>query len=274
MSTVDRYAVCGNPITHSKSPQIHQAFAKEVGHSISYEKRLIALGSFHESAQNFFDGGGKGLNITVPFKEDAFAFADQLSERAKAAGAVNTLVKQSDGSILGENTDGYGLVSDITKRLGWQIKGASVLILGAGGAVRGILLPLLGELPKSITIANRTESKAQSLADLFESEGNVQACGFDGIGSECFDIIINGTSASLTSEVPNISESCVGRCTEVYDMVYGAEPTAFMEWALDNGAQKVSDGIGMLVGQAAESFQIWRGISPSIDPVIQLLRTM
>lgn len=274
MSTVDRYAVCGNPITHSKSPQIHQAFAKEVGHSISYAKRLIELGSFHESARDFFDGGGKGLNITVPFKEDAFAFADQLSERAKAAGAVNTLVKQPDGFILGENTDGYGLVSDITKRLGWQIKGASVLVLGAGGAVRGILLPLLGELPEKVTVANRTESKAQILASLFAGKGNIQACGFDGIGRESFDIIINGTSASLSAEVPKISESCVGKSTQGYDMVYGSEPTAFMEWALHNGAQKVSDGIGMLVGQAAESFQLWRGISPSIDPVIQMLRTI
>ncbi len=273
MSTLDRYAVCGNPIAHSKSPQIHQAFAREVGHVISYEKRLIEFGSFQESARDFFDNGGKGLNITVPFKEDAFAFADQLSARAKAAGAVNTLAKQADGSVLGDNTDGLGLVSDIKKRLGWQIKGASVLVLGAGGAVRGILLPLLGEMPAKITIANRTESKAQLLASLFAGEGNIKACGFDGIGSESFDIIINGTSASLNSEVPNISESCVGRNTQGYDMVYGVEPTAFMSWAIDNGAEKVSDGIGMLVGQAAESFQIWRGISPSIDPVIQLLRT-
>lgn len=277
MSTVDRYAVCGNPITHSKSPQIHQAFAKQVGHEIEYEKRLIELGHFAADASTFFDQGGCGLNITVPFKEDAFAFADQLSERAKAAGAVNTLAKQADGSILGDNTDGYGLVSDIKQRLGWQLAGASILVLGAGGAVRGVLLPLLGETPLSITIANRTVSKAQGLAEMFAENGNINACGFDELGPEStarFDIIINGTSASLSGELPPIGQACVQANTKVYDMVYGAEPTAFMRWASELGAKDVSDGLGMLVGQAAESFLIWRGAKASIDPVIQLLRNM
>lgn len=272
MSQVDRYAVFGNPIAHSKSPEIHRAFAQQVGHEISYEKQCVDVGKFSEAAEKFFSDGGRGLNVTVPFKQDAYAFADALSDRAQSAGAVNTLAMQKDGRILGDNTDGIGLVNDIESHLGWEIRGANVLVLGAGGAVRGILKPLLEKSPCCVAIANRTLAKAEQLAAAFSDFGDVQAKGFDALAGEQFDLIINGTAASLSAEVPPISPSCVKKSSCVYDMVYGTEPTSFMRWAKDNGAANMSDGLGMLVGQAAESFFIWRDIRVQVEPVINLLR--
>ncbi|MFL0800985.1 MAG: shikimate dehydrogenase [Agarilytica sp.] len=272
MDVLDRYAVFGNPIAHSKSPQIHQAFATQAGENISYTKQCVDEGCFAIEAKAFFDGGGLGLNVTVPFKQDACTFADELSDRAKAAGAVNTLVKRPDGRILGDNTDGLGLVSDIKNRLGWQLRDANVLILGAGGAVRGVLQPILAEGPSSVVIANRTASKARILADMFTSSGQIHGVGFGEINNSAVDVIINGTSASLSAEVPAVPPECISENTKVYDMVYGSEPTAFMVWAKKQGAVNISDGLGMLVGQAVESFRLWRGFKADSEPVIAMLR--
>ncbi len=273
MDETGRYAVFGNPIAHSKSPQIHQAFAAQTGEDVIYTKQCVDEDKFAAEAKVFFDTGGYGLNVTVPFKQDACVFADELTDRAEAAGAVNTLAKRSDGSILGDNTDGFGLVSDIKQRLGWQLRDAKVLILGAGGAVRGVLHPILAEAPSLVVIANRTASKAKVLADIFASSGEITGVGFDDIDEIAFDVIINGTSASLSADVPPVPSACIAEHTKVYDMVYGTEPTAFMRWATEQGTTHVSDGLGMLVGQAAESFRLWRGVVVRRDPVIALLRT-
>lgn len=274
MQMNDRYAVFGNPIEHSKSPNIHAEFAKQFGENIDYQKHCIELDDFSNSAKTFFSQNGKGLNITVPFKQEAYEFADILSERAEAAGAVNTLALK-DGKVLGDNTDGFGLVLDIKDNQNWQIEDASILVIGAGGAVRGVLLPLLNENPKKITIVNRTLEKAQSLAEKFQIHGNITAESFEELkgNGKAFDIVINGTSASLGGESPPLDESVVGDQTKVYDMVYGSELTPFLMWARDNSAAAVADGLGMLVGQAAESFRVWFDKRPKIAPVIKLLRS-
>ena len=262
---MDRYAVFGNPIKHSKSPEIHSRFAEQTKQVIQYDKQLVEVDEFERAASQFFSEGGKGLNVTVPFKEDAYRYAHQLTERAQAAEAVNTLALQSDGTILGDNTDGAGLVFDIKERLKWSIQGLDILILGAGGAVKGVLLPLLLESPNSITVANRTASKAQDLAQKFSAKGSIQGCGFSDIQDHAFDLIINGTSASLGGDVPPVSPRCVGESTCVYDMVYGDELTPFLKWSQSKGANQVADGLGMLLCQAAESFFIWRGVRPLVD---------
>jgi shikimate dehydrogenase len=269
----DKYAVFGNPIDHSKSPEIHRQFAEETGQALSYEKQLVDPQGFEAAADAFFAGGGKGLNITVPFKQDAYAYVARTTPRARRAGAVNTLSKEDDGTILGDTTDGVGLVTDIKHNLGWQIRHKKVLILGAGGAVRGVLEPLLEEQPQHIIIANRTVDKALQLAKGFAEFGYLLGCGFDMLDEQQFDVIINGTSASLQGELPPLPECLINAdgSTVCYDMLYGAEPTPFMQWASERGA-KVSDGLGMLVGQAAESFALWRGVRPQTAPVISSLR--
>ena len=269
----DKYAVFGNPIDHSKSPDIHRQFAEQTGQSLSYEKQLVDPQGFEAAADAFFAGGGKGLNITVPFKQDAYAYVARTTPRARRAGAVNTLSLEADGTILGDTTDGVGLVSDIKHNLGWQIRHKKVLILGAGGAVRGVLEPLLEEQPQHIIIANRTVDKALQLAKGFADFGYLLGCGFDMLDEQQFDVIINGTSASLQGELPPLPECLINAdgSTVCYDMLYGAEPTPFMQWAAERGA-KVSDGLGMLVGQAAESFALWRGVRPETAPVISRLR--
>ena len=269
----DKYAVFGNPIDHSKSPEIHRQFAEQTGQALSYEKQLVDPQGFEAAADAFFAGGGKGLNITVPFKQDAYAYVARTTPRARRAGAVNTLSKEADGTILGDTTDGVGLVTDIKHNLGWQIRHKKVLILGAGGAVRGVLEPLLEEQPQHIIIANRTVDKALQLAKGFAEFGYLLGCGFDMLDEQQFDVIINGTSASLQGELPPLPECLINAdgSTVCYDMLYGAEPTPFMQWASERGA-KVSDGLGMLVGQAAESFALWRGVRPQTAPVISSLR--
>ena len=244
----DKYAVFGNPIDHSKSPDIHRQFAEQTGQSLSYEKQLVDPQGFEAAADAFFAGGGKGLNITVPFKQDAYAYVARTTPRARRAGAVNTLSKEADGTILGDTTDGVGLVTDIKHNLGWQIRHKKVLILGAGGAVRGVLEPLLEEQPQHIIIANRTVDKALQLAKGFAEFGYLLGCGFDMLDEQQFDVIINGTSASLQGELPPLPECLINTdgSTVCYDMLYGAEPTPFMQWAAERGA-KVSDGLGMLV---------------------------
>ena len=262
----DRYAVFGNPIKHSKSPEIHAEFARQTGENIVYTKELVELDGFHSAVDQFFASGGCGLNITVPFKEEAFQYADYLTDRAKAAEAVNTLAKQPDGQILGDNTDGAGLVNDLTLKLGWKIDNARILLLGAGGAVKGVLLPLLKAGPKEIVVANRTVAKAEALAEKFSlNDGKITACGFqDTHDKGVFDLIINGTSSSLSNDVPPISTSCLSTGTCVYDMVYGDSLTPFLNWAKDLECDNISDGSGMLKGQAAESFFVWRNTYPAI----------
>jgi len=269
----DQYAVFGNPIKHSRSPQIHRAFAAQTGQDIHYVSTRVEPDQFQTAAKQFFEAGGKGLNITVPFKQDAFAFVDQLSERARRAGAVNTLIRQDDSSILGDNTDGIGLVRDISANLGWPITDKKILLIGAGGAVMGVLEPLLEKHPALLVIANRTVSKAEKLAADFSGLGNIEACGFDALkDSGPFDLIINGSSASLSGQLAPVPETVLSTNTQGYDMMYAAEPTPFMRWMNEHGAQQTADGLGMLVEQAAESFTLWRGVQPETQPVIATIR--
>jgi shikimate dehydrogenase len=267
----DQYAVFGNPISHSKSPQIHRQFAEQTGQDMHYAKQLVNENDFAKSAQNFFAQGGKGLNITLPFKVDAFEFAQQLTPRAQRAGAVNTLLLQSDGTILGDNTDGIGMVHDM-HNLGWGLRNKRILILGAGGAVRGVLQPLLAEQPECIVVANRTPSKAEILAQQFHDLGAVKACTYEQLNGQEFDLIINGTSASLHGDLPPLPHHLLANNACCYDMMYGAQPTIFMEWAKAQGAEHIADGLGMLIGQAAEAFYLWRKIRPEVVPVINALR--
>ncbi|TNF06785.1 MAG: shikimate dehydrogenase [Gammaproteobacteria bacterium] len=268
----DLYAVFGNPIEHSKSPDIHAAFAAQTGQDMVYSKQLVALDGFSEAADAFFAAGGKGLNITVPFKQDAYSYAARLTSRARHAGAVNTLALKEDGTLLGDNTDGAGMVHDILENLGWQVRGKKVLVLGAGGAVRGVLEPLLEQLPQHVVIANRTIDKALQLARGFAEMGYLLGCGFDMLEGQQFDLVINGTSASLSGELPPLPDDLLTADGHCYDMMYAAQPTPFLIWARQHGARVVSDGLGMLVEQAAESFKLWRGVQPDTKLVISQLR--
>ena len=274
MSQSDSYAVFGNPVRHSKSPWIHAAFASQCDQSLTYRAVLVEPGGFSAAVAAFFEGGGKGLNVTVPFKEEAFELADELSGRARVAGAVNTMARRDDGSIFGDNTDGVGLVRDMVANLGWQIRGKQALVLGAGGAVRGVLEPLLREQPESLFIANRTPVKARALASQFSEFGNLAAGGFADLEGRSFDIVINGTSASLEGDLPPLPDTLLNEKSCLYDMMYAAEPTPFMRWAAQHAAWAVADGLGMLVEQAAESFYIWRGLRPQTGPVLAELRSL
>ncbi len=272
MSKPDQYAVMGNPIAHSKSPMIHALFAKQTDQNLEYGAIPVEIGQFNEAVAGFQAEGGKGLNVTVPFKRDAWRLVDERSECAELAGAVNTIVIREDGSLYGDNTDGVGMVRDIVQNQGVTIEGKKVLILGAGGAVRGVLGPLLQQQPAEVVIANRTPERAQELADAFEEYGNVDGCGFDDLDGSRYEIVINGTSASLKGEVPPLPEGILAKNAFCYDMMYGGEPTAFMNWAEEEGCQMTSDGLGMLVEQAAESFNIWRGVRPDTAAVIRGVR--
>ena len=268
----DYYAVAGNPIGHSKSPAIHSAFAAQTDQDLNYEAMLFELDMFAEQARAFFSAGGKGLNVTVPFKLDAWQFADILSKRAKRAGSVNTLMIGKDEKIYGDNTDGVGLVRDIIENHNGRIADKRVLVLGAGGAVRGVLAVILAENPRSLVIANRTVAKAQTLADEFADLGVVCASGFEDLAGQQFDLIINGTAASLQGDLPPLPEGILADGAWCYDMMYGAEETPFNAWARQRGAEKTIDGLGMLVEQAAESFFMWRHVRPDTAPVISAIR--
>ncbi|RRU96184.1 shikimate dehydrogenase [Stutzerimonas xanthomarina] len=266
---MDRYGVFGNPIGHSKSPQIHALFAAQTGHVLCYEALLAPLDDFPGFAQAFFRDG-QGANVTVPFKEQAYGMADQLTERARRAGAVNTLKKLEDGRLLGDNTDGAGLVSDLLNA-GVALAGQRILLLGAGGAVRGVLEPLLAQKPAALIIANRTPSKAEQLVQEFAELGPLSASTFADL-AEPVDLIINGTSASLGGELPPLADSLIRPGQSFcYDMMYAARPTAFCQWAAALGAD-TRDGLGMLVEQAAEAFELWRGVRPDTAPVLAELR--
>jgi len=262
----DRYAVFGHPIAHSKSPLIHAAFARQTGQDMTYEAILAPKDGFADSVAQFIAAGGRGANVTVPFKEQAFALANRLSPRAQRAGAVNTLMFDADG-ILGDNTDGAGLVADLTRNLRCPLAGKRILLLGAGGAARGVIEPLLDEQPAALVIANRTVSRAQELADLFNR--GVRACGFDALDTP-FDLIINATAASLAGELPPLSPRVFTAGTLAYDMMYGRD-TPFLAFARAHGAAN-ADGLGMLVEQAAEAFYLWRGVRPDTAAVIASLR--
>ena len=270
---MDRYVVIGNPIAHSKSPVLHRLFAEQTAQSMQYDTLLAPLDDFAGCASAFFQQG-RGANVTVPFKEDAYRLANSLTPRAQRAGAVNTLSKLADGTLLGDNTDGAGLVRDLTVNAGFSLKGKRILVLGAGGAVRGALEPLLAEKPASVTIANRTVEKAEVLAELFSDLGPVAASGFDWL-REPVDLIINATSASLAGELPPIASSLIepGK-TLCYDMMYGKEPTPFCLWATEHGAGQVMDGLGMLAEQAGEAFYLWRGVRPDTAPALAELRRL
>jgi shikimate dehydrogenase len=269
---VDRYAVMGNPIAHSKSPQIHTLFARQTGHSLSYEAILVKPGGFAAAVADFLRAGGKGLNITVPFKEEAWKLATTRSARAERAGAVNTLVLDDTGRHYGDNTDGAGLVRDLRQNHAVTLAGKRLLLVGAGGAARGVIEPLLGEKPALLVIANRTADKAVQLARLFCELGHTEGCGLDALAGQGFDVIINATAASLSGEVPALPDSVVTTTSACYDMMYGNRPTAFMDWAGQRGAARCMDGLGMLVEQAAESFYLWRKVRPDTGPVIAVLR--
>jgi shikimate dehydrogenase len=270
---IDRYAVMGNPIAHSKSPLIHAAFAEQTGQALEYNPILVELNDFDEAVQRFQVLGGKGLNITVPFKKAAWKFADKRSKRAELAGAVNTLWFDEQGQCCAENTDGIGLVRDLTENHACSITGKRLLILGAGGAVHGVLEPLLKAAPLNCVIANRTVSKAESLAKLFSEYGDIKASSYQALQGQHFDLIINGTSASLQGKLPPLPDGLLNKGGCCYDMMYAKTATAFMLWAKEQGAAAcILDGFGMLVEQAAESFYIWRGVRPETGNVIQELR--
>lgn len=273
----DLYAVIGNPIAHSKSPLIHARFAAQTGDAVEYRRLLAPVEGFVETVRAFIAAGGRGLNVTVPFKLEAHALANRLSPRADAAGAVNTLRFDADG-IYGDNTDGVGLVADIETNLGVRLAGARVLLLGAGGAARGAVLPMLERGPRVLTIVNRTAHKAQVLAEQFAQAAREAGCSLKGGAPELiepvpYDVIVNATAGSLAAALPECDARAFGPATLAYDMMYGAQPTVFMRHASGLGA-KASDGLGMLVEQAAESYKVWHGVRPDSAPVLAELRAM
>ncbi|WP_345811785.1 shikimate dehydrogenase [Paraburkholderia sp. PREW-6R] len=275
--SLDRYAVIGNPIAHSKSPFIHARFAAQTGEPIEYGHLLAPVDAFVPHVRAFIEAGGRGMNVTVPFKLDAHAFTTRLSPRAAAAGAVNTLRFDADG-VFGDNTDGFGLVRDIEVNLGVPLKGARILLLGAGGAARGVVLPMLDRAPHALTIVNRTAEKAGQLVEQFAHAARDAGCRLNGgsaraIEAGAYDVIVNATAGSLDASLPDCDDRAFGGGTLAYDMMYGAQPTVFMDHAQKLGARS-ADGLGMLVEQAAESFYVWRGIRPDGAPVLAELRKL
>ncbi len=267
----DRYAVLGQPIQHSKSPRIHQLFAAQTGQLLTYEAREVSAEQFITMVTAFFMEEGRGLNCTVPLKELAWRYADENTERANLSKAVNTLTLREDGAIVGDNTDGCGLVADLMVNHGIKLAGSRILILGAGGASRGIIAPLFEQAPQSLVIANRTIDKAVNLATEFGDKGNVTGCGFAALAHQHYDLILNATSASLSDQLPPLPDGLIAEQGICYDLAYGNQPTPFVRWGLAHGAVKSLDGLGMLVEQAAEAFFIWRGVRPDTQAVIELL---
>jgi shikimate dehydrogenase len=266
---LDQYCVFGNPISQSRSPFIHHQFASSTNQKLNYQAKFVEKEGFSLAIKEFISQGGKGANVTAPFKEQAVTISDHLTERARLAGAVNTITIKN-GELYGDNTDGEGLVQDLIRH-NIRLNNSRILLLGAGGASKGVILPLLGQKPQSITVANRTLSKADSLCEKFNNN-KLNSCEISASAERPFDIIINATSASLSGKLPDLSASIISKNTACYDMVYGKEQTPFLLWAKDNGANQLFDGLGMLVGQAAESFNLWRGVKPDVSAVIELLK--
>jgi shikimate dehydrogenase len=271
MDVTDVYAIIGNPVSHTKSPFIHAEFARQTGEDMRYEAILAPLDGFAATVAQFRESGGKGLNITLPFKLEAFELATQLTERAEQARAVNTLRFDAD-TILGDNTDGAGVVRDIQNNLGFSIQGKRVLLMGAGGAAQGALLPVLEQQPELVVIANRTAEKAVALENQFSGYGKVSGGDYARLKGKAFDLVINSTSTGLTGELPPLPQGVFAPSSLAYDMVYGKGLTRFLEHARDNGAERLADGLGMLVEQAVESFYLWRGVRPDGRPVMEKLR--
>ena len=267
----DHYAVIGNPISHSKSPLIHTEFAKQTGQDLDYIAKEIPLDDLAAGLKQLQADGFKGINITVPFKEQAWQIVINKSKHATRAGAINTIVFNDDGSLYGDNTDGIGLCRDLVDNHQIELKGKRILLLGAGGAARGVIEPLLKFQPSELVIANRTASKAKDLSQLFADFGNVQGGGFGDL-SGSFDVIINATAASLNGEVPPLPDSVLNDNSSCYDMMYSDSDTAFISWAKQHGVNKAIDGLGMLIEQAAEAFRLWRGVKPDTQTAIKLIR--
>ncbi len=266
----DRYAIVGNPVGFSKSPLIHTEFARQTGQDIEYTRLEAPLGQFREAVDAFRAAGARGVNITAPFKLDAFAYATEVSEAARLAGAANALSFDGD-RVRAENFDGIGLVNDIQRNLGFSLAGQRVLMLGAGGAARGALLPFLAQQPAEFVLANRTVAKAQALAQQCQGAGPIRACGLRELEGQSFDIVLNATSASLTGELPAVPAGVFGSAQLAYELAYGKGLTPFLRLAQGAGVQRLADGVGMLVEQAAEAFQWWRGVRPQTLPLIKQL---
>lgn len=267
MKQVTKLGVVGNPIGHSLSPEIHLMFAQQFGDEISYDKVEIPLGEFESAIGEMIDEGYHGLNVTIPFKLDAFRSSTKCSSQARQSRAVNTLTFHNN-KILGENTDGTGFIRDLEERLKFFVEHKKILILGAGGGVRGILPALMERMPKSVTVANRSVARAQELCDEF----GIQSILYDETGSESYDLIVNATPTSLQNKAPLVSPFAFDGCELAYDLVYAAKPTPFMELAKQGGARHTSDGLGMLVEQAADSYEIWMGHRPGTQDVYAKLR--
>jgi shikimate dehydrogenase len=270
--SLDKYAVIGYPVAHSWSPFIHGVFAKQTGHAITYSRLEVSPDALHDRVVEFFAADGKGLNVTLPHKQAACLIARERTPRAEMAGAVNTLALRNNG-VFGDNTDGAGLVADLTRNLAFDLKGTRVLLLGAGGAARGVLGPLLEADPEYLEIANRNEERAVELAREFSTLGTVHGCGFEAIADSTFDLVLNATSASLQDTIPPIPPGVIGPTTLCYDMAYGKGDTAFTRWSKSAGAGRAETGWGMLVEQAAESFLLWRGVKPQTGPVIAAVKS-
>ena len=272
----DRYAVIGHPVSHSLSPEIHGRFAEQTGEAMIYERLEAPLDGFAKTASAFFAEGGRGLNVTVPFKAEAFAWCDTANASARRAGVANTLSLQANGWVAADNTDGIGLVRDLTVNLELALDDAAILLIGAGGAARGVLGPLLDAQPAVVTVANRTPGRARALAQDFAGDGNVRACGLDAVADEGpergFDLIVNASAASLGGALPSLPDHLVATHGVVYDMMYGDAAEPFLAWGRAAGASLVSDGLGMLVEQAALAFDLWRGKQPATAPVLAALR--
>jgi shikimate dehydrogenase len=266
-----RYCVVGNPVAHSLSPRIHAAFAAQLGEQVVYTAELVAPGALAEALVRLRQAGLRGLNVTVPFKEDAFRLADELTARARLAGAVNTLSFRADGTLGGDNTDGHGLVQDLRVNMGIDLAGARVLVVGAGGAARGIVGPLFGAGVGRLVIANRTRERAERLARDLADCGPIDICGFEALAPVRGDVIVNATSAGHGSDAFVLAPMQLAGCC-CYDLSYGTAAAPFLAWAQAGGAGQASDGLGMLVEQAAESWFIWRGSRPATLPVINALR--
>ncbi len=270
---VDRYAVLGNPVAHSLSPQIHARFAAATGQALDYVALELPRDDFAAALRALVRDGLAGANVTVPFKREAWALCDTLNARAELAGAVNTLVFGDAGAIAGDNTDGIGLVRDLRDNLGVALAARKILVLGAGGAVRGVLGPVLAEGPAEVVIANRTLARARALARDFAGTGQIRVLAYKELGKQTFDLVINGTAAGLADEVPPVPPAVIADTTVCYDMMYNTQQaTAFVDWARRHAAAAAHDGLGMLVEQAAEAFRIWRGVRPETGPVIAALR--
>lgn len=270
MSEVTSFAVFGNPIAHSKSPRIHELFAAQTGITLTYERVLAPLDDFEQMLRQYFLNGAGGANVTAPFKERAFAEADERSECAALAGAVNTLKRLSDGRLFGDNTDGIGLLSDL-QRLALVKPLDRVLLVGAGGAARGVIQPLLA-YGCTVVLTNRTFSKADELVKVFSGIGDIHAVSLDDLHGLSFDLIINATSSGMYDSIPNLPPELISPETGCYDMFYLPQMTPFLSWCVQHGAIRYADGLGMLVGQAAHAFNLWHGVMPDVEPVIGLLK--